>query len=199
MSECRRHAYIFDFDGVLVNTMHAHFECYRQALAEAGAPIDREEFYRQAGMTGVEQIRHFMDKAGLKGDAQGIYRRKKEIWADRQPATDGIACNLELLRLLRRSGVRTAIATGSSRGTITAIMQEHGIEVEAVVTADDVSRGKPSPDLFLRAAEKLGVPPRNCVVIEDSEVGIEAARAAGMNALRFHSNAREPGAGGEAT
>ena len=186
------YAYIFDFDGVLVNTMNAHFECYRQALADAGVPIDRAQFYRQAGMTGIEQIQYFLDQAGVKGDAQMIYRRKKDIWASRRLATDRIACNLELLRLLRRSGVKVAIATGSSIGTVAAIMQEHGMEVDAIVTADDVQRGKPFPDLFLCAAQKLGEAPSSCVVVEDSDVGIEAASAAGMKALRFYSNEPKP-------
>ena len=179
-------AYIFDFDGVLVNTMGAHFECYKQALAEAGVPIDRAQFYRQAGMTGIEQIRYFIDKAGLATDAKQVYARKRVIWQSHPPKTDGIACNLELLKLLRANRVRVAIATGSSIATIRPIMAEHGIEVDAVATADDVEHGKPFPDLFLCAAQKLGVPPTACIVIEDSDVGIEAALAAGMKALRFY-------------
>jgi len=65
-------------------------------------------------------------------------------------------------------------------------MREHAIEADAIVTAEDIQRGKPFPDLFLRAAAALRVDPADCVVIEDSEVGIEAARAAGMGALRFY-------------
>ena len=65
-------------------------------------------------------------------------------------------------------------------------MERYGIEVDAVVTADDVKRGKPHPDLFLCAAEKLGVPAETCIVVEDSDVGIEAAIAAGMGVMRFY-------------
>jgi HAD superfamily hydrolase (TIGR01509 family) len=79
-----------------------------------------------------------------------------------------------------------AVATGSSPPTILPIMRHLGIEVDAIVTAHDVERGKPFPDLFLSAAEKLGLPAERCVVVEDSDVGIEAARAAGMQAMRFH-------------
>jgi HAD superfamily hydrolase (TIGR01509 family) len=67
-------------------------------------------------------------------------------------------------------------------------MKKFRIEVDAIASSEDVKRGKPNPDLFLFAAEKLGVEPRNCVVVEDSDVGIEAARAAGMKALRFYDN-----------
>lgn len=90
-----------------------------------------------------------------------------------------IACNLELLKILRTNHVPVAIATSSTLPSINPIMAEHEIEVDAVVTADDVERGKPFPDLFLCAAAKLAVPPEHCVVIE-------AARAAGMKSLRFH-------------
>jgi HAD superfamily hydrolase (TIGR01549 family) len=182
--------YIFDFDGVLVNTMGAHFSAYRQALAEAGVPIDKEQFYRQAGMTGREQIRYFAEKANVTIDVSRVYERTREIRRDQPQPTEAIACNVELLRLLRSARVPVAIASGSSRASILPIMREHGIEADAIVTAEDIQRGKPFPDLFLRAAEALGVAPADCVVIEDSEVGIEAARAAGMQALRFYDKAK---------
>ena len=90
--------------------------------------------------------------------------------------------------LLKKAGVPVAIATGSSRPTIDPIMRMHGILPDAVVTSEDVERGKPFPDLFLSAADLLGVPPARCIVVEDSDVGIEAAAAAGMKAMRFYDN-----------
>lgn len=179
-------AYIFDFDGVLVNTMSAHFSAYGQALAEVGVPIDKDQFYSQAGMTGHEQISFFAKKAGVAIDVGRVYERTREIRLEQPQPTEGIACNLELLRLLRGAGVPVAIATGSSRPSILPIMREHGMEADAIVTAEDIQRGKPFPDLFLRAAEALKIAPADCVVVEDSDVGIEAARAAGMAALRFY-------------
>ena len=67
-------------------------------------------------------------------------------------------------------------------------MREHGLEVDAVVGAEDVARGKPHPDLFLCAAERLGRPPADCIVVEDSDVGIEAAQAAKMRVMRFYDH-----------
>jgi HAD superfamily hydrolase (TIGR01509 family) len=183
-------AYIFDFDGVLVNTMSAHFSAYQQALAEVDVPLDKEQFYRQAGMTGREQIRCFAEKAGVSVDVDRVYERTRQIRREQPQPTDAIVCNVELLHLLRSAGVPVAIATGSSRPSILPIMREHGIEADAIVTAEDIQRGKPFPDLLLRAAGALGNPPEECVVIEDSEVGIEAARAAGMRALRFHDRSK---------
>ncbi len=179
-------AYIFDFDGVLVNTMEDHFRCYRQALEEVGVSIDKQRFYYQAGMTGLEQIAYFARQDGVKIEPEKVYARKKEIWAQEKPAGKPIDCNIRLLRLLRSSGIPAAIASGSSRGSILPMLEAHNIEIDALVTAEDVQRGKPDPELFLLAAKKLEVPAWNCLVIEDSDVGIQAAQAAGMGVFRFY-------------
>jgi beta-phosphoglucomutase-like phosphatase (HAD superfamily) len=181
-------AYIFDFDGVLVRTMEAHFRCYRQALEEVGVAIDRAQFYRQAGMTGREQIRYFADRAGVSVDVEAVYRRKRAIWETGDCTVTAIDCNVTLLRSLRAVGAPVAIASGSSRESVLPVMREHGLEVDVVVGAEDVTRGKPHPDLFLCAAGRLNRSPGDCIVVEDSDVGIEAARAAGMKVMRFFDN-----------
>jgi HAD superfamily hydrolase (TIGR01509 family) len=178
-------AYIFDFDGVLVNTMEGHFASYGQALAEAGVPIDRARFFSQAGMTGREQIAWFARAAGKAIDVEAVYRRKGEIAKEFAGSAQPIPVNIDLLKLLRGAGHRVAIASGSSRPSILPVMAAFGIEVDAVVTSEDVARGKPHPDLFLAAAQRLGARPADCVVVEDSDVGIECAKNAGMMALRF--------------
>lgn len=183
-----QYGYIFDFDGVLVNTMELHYEAYSRACGEVNVPIDKEQFFNQAGMTGREQLKCFAKKAGVEIDVEAVYRRKTELandWTDRAVS---IECNIELLRMLRERKVKVAVATGSSRPSILPIMKKFDIEVDAVATSEDVERGKPHPDLFLCAARKLGVAPENCIVVEDSDVGIEAARIAGMKALRFYNN-----------
>jgi HAD superfamily hydrolase (TIGR01509 family) len=178
-------AWIFDFDGVLVNTMEGHFACYSQALAEHGIPVDRSQFFSQAGMTGREQIAHFAAKAGVTIDPDAVYRRKKEIFDERQPEAVVIASMAELFRVLRGAGARLAIATGSSRASVLPVIAKLGLDPAALAAAEDVTRGKPHPDLFLLAAHRLGAAPAECVVVEDSDVGIEAARRAGMRSLRF--------------
>lgn len=182
---CMRFGYIFDFDGVLVNTMELHYEAYSQACAEFGIDVDKKRFFNQAGMTGREQIGYFANEAGVSVDVESVYARKNELardWTDR--ATD-IPCNIQLLNTLRDEGVKVAVATGSTRKSILPIMDKFSITVDAVVTSEDVKRGKPHPDLFLCAAEKLELPPERCIVVEDSDVGIEAARNARMHAFRF--------------
>ncbi len=183
------YAYIFDFDGVLVNSMEAHFASYKEALEEVNVPLDKAIFYSNAGMTGKEQIAFFADKANVRIDVEKVYTRKGQLWDKYTDCIISISCNLELLKCIRAAGYRVAIATGSTPDTIIPIMKEYQIEVDAIVTAEDVKRGKPHPDMFLCAAEKLGFSPGKCIVIEDSDVGIAAAKAAGMNAMRFFENA----------
>jgi HAD superfamily hydrolase (TIGR01509 family) len=185
VSTAPRWAWIFDFDGVLVDTMPAHFASYRDALAAFGVPLDRERFYYQAGMTGREQIRYFCEQAGVQADVERIYARKNELAPSHQHLVTPILRNQELLRALRAAGMPTAIASGSSRPSILPVMERFGIEVDAVVSSEDVARGKPHPDLFLQAAARLGAAPQDCTVIEDSQVGIQAAQAAGMGVLRY--------------
>ena len=182
------YAYIFDFDGVLVNSMEAHFASYKEALEEVNVRLDKARFYSNAGMTGKEQIAFFADKANVRIDVEKVYARKRELWDKYTDCIIEIPCNLELLKCIRAAGYRVAIATGSSPESIVPIMKKYQIEVDAIVTAKDVKRGKPHPDLFLCAAERLGFSPAQCIVVEDSDVGIEAAKAAGMNAMRFFEN-----------
>jgi HAD superfamily hydrolase (TIGR01509 family) len=178
-------AWIFDFDGVLVNTMETHFACYSQALAEVGVPVDKAQFYSQAGMTGREQISWFARKAGIAVDPDSVYRRKGEIFRGLKAEAKKIDCMVELLHLLQASRHLIAIATGSSRSSVQPVMDQFDLVPHALVTSEDVKRGKPHPDLFLAAATSLGVPPGQCIVVEDSDVGIESAKRAGMRALRF--------------
>lgn len=180
------YAYIFDFDGVLFYTMEGHFLCYKQALEQYGVTIDREQFYRQAGMKGVEQIAYFAEKAGVQLDPGEVYKRKGEIQKYSDPVAEPIGCNVELLKLFQRSGNPVAIASGSSKPSIMPVLQQYGLSVEVVVSSEDVEKGKPNPDLFLEAARRLGKAPRDCIVIEDSDAGVEAALAAGMAVFRYH-------------
>jgi beta-phosphoglucomutase family hydrolase len=185
------YAYIFDFDGVLVNTMEAHYICNRTVLEEAGVPMDKARYFSQAGMTGHEQIKSFCNAAGRSmtfEQIDSLYKKKKELYLQYMDAATGIGCNIELLRMLKTAGVPVAIASGASRDSLIPTAEMFGISVDAVVAAGDVKRGKPHPDLFLCAAQRLGVAPENCIVIEDSDAGIEAARAAGMKSMRFRDN-----------
>lgn len=81
-----------------------------------------------------------------------------------------------------------AIASGSSGKSVMPVVELLQIEVDEIITAEDVAKGKPNPDLFLKAGERLGNAPDKCIVIEDSDAGIQAAEAAGMKAMRFYND-----------
>jgi beta-phosphoglucomutase len=180
-----RFAWIFDFDGVLVSTMDAHFACYTRACTEVGVPVEERQFYSQAGMTGREQIAYFAARAGKTVDVESVYRRKGELFLGHLDEVLPIPAGVELLATVRTAGSRTAIASGSSRPSMLPVIARLGLACDAVVTSEDVARGKPNPDLFLKAAALLDASPGRCIVVEDSDAGIEAARRAGMASLRF--------------
>jgi beta-phosphoglucomutase-like phosphatase (HAD superfamily) len=178
--------YIFDFDGVLVNTMPLHYKAYSEALAEVGVPLDREQFYRQAGMTGREQIACFCEKAGVDADVEAVYERKTELAKGHFDLVEPLVWNIQLFRTLKETGHPVAIASGSSKPSILPVVERFSIPAEIIVSCEDVQKGKPHPDLFLEAARRMNLSPAHCIVIEDSEVGVEAARAGGMHCFRFY-------------
>jgi HAD superfamily hydrolase (TIGR01509 family) len=180
-----KYAYIFDFDGVLVNTMEAHYTCYKKILSEVGVPINKKEFYRLAGKTGKEMALHFCNKAKKEVDIEEIYNKKGLLYKKYFDYIKPINSNIQLFKKLKQSGIPVAIASGSSRPSITPVAKKYGLIPDAIVTSEDVKRGKPNPDLFLKAAELLSISPKKCIVIEDSETGVLAASAAGMKAFHF--------------
>jgi HAD superfamily hydrolase (TIGR01509 family) len=181
------YGFIFDYDGVLMSSMEAHYKANVIALGEINVPIDKKKYFNQAGMTGVEQVKSFCHDAGVIADYEAIYEHKKKIFFETMlREVTRIERNLEFYNLLIAGGAKVAIATGCSRETLETTSKFLGVHVPFSVCGDEVARGKPHPDLFLKAAILLGLKPSMCTVIEDSDAGVEAAMAAGMACLRFH-------------
>ena len=185
------YGFIFDYDGILINSMEIHYKANAMTLGDIGVPMDKGRYFSQAGMTGVEQIKSFCDAAGVAADYEALYRRKKEAFWTMLHEVERIDRNLEFYDTLISSGAKVAIATGCSRETLETTSKFLGISVPVSVCGEEVSRGKPSPDLFLKAAELLELEPSKCTVVEDSDVGAEAAAAAGMACLRFYDCAKK--------
>lgn len=186
-----RRAVIFDMDGVLVLSGPAHWVAWVDAARRHGTELTREQFLSFNGLTNPDIcVRLWGDRATpqfiaeLATAKEAAFRRA--IMAD-VPLAPG--CR-ELLQQL--SALRAGIAVGSSapRENVDLVLDGGGIRpfFGAVVHADLVKRGKPAPDIFLRAAELLGVPPAQCVVVEDAPSGVRAARAAGMPAVGVLTN-----------
>jgi beta-phosphoglucomutase len=188
-------AVIFDMDGVLVDSYHAHYESWRITAAEEGREITEAEFAAAFGRTSREIIASWeggdaytdMEIAALDDRKEAAFR---EILGRDFPAMAGAD---ELLRSLAEAGFALGVGSSGPPENVELVLDRLGGRGRfgVVVTASDVTRGKPDPQVFLLAAERLGVPPGRCAVVEDAAPGVDAARAAGMASVGFVSTGRK--------
>ena len=187
-------AVIFDMDGVLIDSYDAHFESWQRLSKERGVTYPEETFAIGFGRTSHEVFRELWPEKNLsEKQIVVLAERKEELFRealDRDfPAMDGVA---ELIEALNKAGWRTAIGSSGPPENVKLVADRLGVTklMGALVTMNEVKRGKPDPQVFLVAAEKLGVDPKRCIVIEDAPVGIQAAHAAGMACVGICSTGR---------
>ena len=187
-------AVIFDMDGVLIDSYQAHFESWRMLAAELGSEVGEAEFARTFGWTSREIIAlKWGDRGFDDADIRRLDDRKEALYREiidrRFPESDGIR---ELLRGLHADGFRLAVGSSGPPENVALVVSHLGGRelFDAVVHGRDVQRGKPDPQVFLLAAERLGVEPHRCVVIEDAAPGIEAATRAGMAGVALLATGR---------
>jgi len=177
-------AAIFDLDGLLTDTEKLHCQAYQQALAEVGFHLHKEQYLKHWVRSGLT-ISDFVRAHGLKHDPSVLRERKSVIYEQLvRTKLRPMPGALELLERLR-GNLRLALATSSRDDSAQCVLRELGIAhyFEVIATEGSVARLKPHPDIFLFVAEKLGVSPGECVVLEDAEKGILAAHAAGMKSI----------------
>jgi beta-phosphoglucomutase family hydrolase len=179
-------AVIFDMDGVLLDSGAHHRDAWRQLLAEIGVEPAPDFWRRTIGRPAEEAVAHLLDRPVSPEEAAALARRKREHYA--RLAARGmlpIPGAPAFVGMLAGEGVPRAVATSASRHDVEALLTEIGVRryFDVVVTADDVRWGKPNPEVYLRAAGGLGLPPKRCLVFEDSVVGVHAARNAGMRVI----------------
>jgi beta-phosphoglucomutase len=187
-------AAIFDMDGVLVDTYRAHYRSWLALAEPEGIRFTEADFARTFGRTSREIIAHFWGRDRCDDARIAELDRRKEaafrrlIEAD-FPAMPGAG---ELLKSLRAAGFRLAVGSSGPPENVSLVLDGLGARelFGAVVTGDDVVRGKPDPQVFLVAAERLGVAPGRCAVIEDAPAGVAAANAAGMTSVGLLSTGR---------
>jgi len=182
--------YIFDLDGTLIDTMPLHYRAWDAAMRSVGLPhaLDEHYFYALGGVPTRRVAEMFGEKYGLKLDPDHVFHTKEALFTELQKDVRLIEPVVEFARRMQATHPM-AIASGGPRVIVERSLEITGLRpmFRAVVTADDVKHGKPSPDMFLLAAELLGVPPAECLVFEDAEPGIQGALAAGMKVVRVPS------------
>lgn len=183
-------AVIFDMDGVLVDSNEAHYETFRKLGEDLGQPYPRELWARSIGMHNNAIFPLWLGPGLSEERALELAARKEAMY--RELAADilkPVRGAVELARALHDEGVPIAVGSSGPRLNVELALRVTGLGpfMRTVVCGDDVKHGKPSPDIFLKAAERLGHLPAACVVIEDAPQGIEAALAAGMKVVGLRS------------
>ena len=173
--------YIFDCDGTLADTMPLHYRAWKRLMDENGGAFPEELFYRYGGKTTETIIELLNEKYNLTIDPGLGSHRKEEYFVELIAEVQAIEPVLVIARQMR-GRVPMAVASGGYRKYIEMTLDAIGVKdwFDVIVCAEDYARGKPHPGPFLEAARRLGVPPGECVVFEDSPAGVEAAEAAGM-------------------
>ncbi|MDR1612068.1 MAG: HAD family phosphatase [Planctomycetota bacterium] len=183
-------AVLFDMDGVLVDSMNVHWRAWEQVFARRGIRISSEVFAETSGLRARPVIRLLSGRDFDDAEVEAIIREEEDLaralLCDDFPAMPGAD---ELIRGLDEAGWKMAVGTSGPIDTIRLVLErlKEGRRIAATVVAADVARGKPHPEVFLKAADKIGVSPSGSVVIEDSIAGLEAARAGGFKAVALTS------------
>lgn len=189
-------AVIFDMDGVLVDTYRAHYQSWLEMARPYGLRFTEEQFGATFGRTSREIIAHFWGEGRLSESEIAEMDDRKEAAFRRIIAADFPAMpgTTDLLERLATAGFRLAVGSSGPPENVEMVLQRLGAgrRFDAVVTGKDVTRGKPDPQVFLLAAERLNVAPRRCAVIEDAPAGVAAAKAAGMASIGLASTGRTP-------
>ena len=178
-------AILWDLDGVLVDTAPFHFQAWQELFRSVGKGFADGDFRRTFGLRNDAILRDILGEL-MPAEEARLARRKEELYRARaEGRVKAMPGAIGLLRRLKQEGRKTAIVSSAPRENVRVLLRSLGLEemFEAVVAEEDAPRGKPDPQGFLLAAEKLGVAPAECVVIEDAPGGVEAAKRAGMRCI----------------
>jgi beta-phosphoglucomutase-like phosphatase (HAD superfamily) len=177
--------YIFDCDGTLADTMPLHFRAWTRIVGEMGGSFPEKLFYQTGGKPTAQILEMLRDQHGLRvDDVRMVAERKEGYFLELIQEVRPIEAVVQIAR--RWSGIKPmAVASGGFHRQVELTLGALGIRslFTAIVCVEDYARGKPFPDPFLEAARQLKVAPVDCVVFEDSDLGVQAAAAAGMQCV----------------
>ena len=183
----RQSAFIFDMDGTLVDSMLFHIQAWMDLLAERGMRATSEAFLHQTGgKTNHQILREVFGECLSEGEIAAYAERKEALYRSLYRShLKPLAGLIDFLNEAQRLHIPMAVATSAGKANREFVLQ--GLVIESyfstVIGVEEIQEGKPHPEIFLRAAEKLGVDPADCLVFEDALAGIEAAFSAGMKAV----------------
>jgi beta-phosphoglucomutase family hydrolase len=181
--------FIFDWDGVVIDSHAQHEESWQLLFQELGGPMPEGFFKATFGMRNQQIIPMCFDFVAGDDTAEiaRLGDRKEDLYREilRRDGITPLPGVVDLLQELASLGIPTAVGSSTPRLNIETIMGMTGLApyFQQIVSAEDVTAGKPDPQVFLKAAEKIGRAPAQCIVIEDAHVGIEAGKRAGMKVV----------------
>jgi beta-phosphoglucomutase-like phosphatase (HAD superfamily) len=184
---------IFDCDGTLADTMPLHWRAWQAVTARHGFVFPEERFYALGGVPTTEIFELLIAEQSKQGfDIPALAREKEAAYTPLMVDVRRIDRVVEIA-LAHQGRVPMAVASGGLKPVIEQVLEQLGIRqlFAAVVTSEDVARNKPAPDIFLEAARRIGVVPERCRAYEDTDLGLQAIRAAGMDAVDVRELLRE--------
>lgn len=181
---------IFDLDGTLINSMPYHALAWKQVAFEHGFDIDVNDIYAMGGSASRDIAAFYKNKGEPVGDIDEYVKRKIDIFQENIPKIEVFQKIFNELKEAKSLGIKIAIGTGTRTANATRILKEKDLfdYIDALVTADDVTRHKPNPDTFLVAAKRLELKPQDCLVFEDGQLGIKAALRGGFDCIEVKDN-----------
>ena len=176
--------YIFDCDGTLVDSMPLHFKAWSASFVHHGAPWEwtEDEFYANAGVPDRITVMELNERFDADLCPDSIHEFKAEWYARHLHEIEAVAAVADLARRYHAEGRRISVASGSDISLVVPSLERVGLLelFDIIITPADVKHGKPAPDMFLLAADRMAVAPESCLVFEDGQAGIDAANAAGI-------------------
>jgi HAD superfamily hydrolase (TIGR01509 family) len=178
-------AYLFDCDGTIADSMPLHYIAWKRALGEWNCPFDEKLFYSWGGMPTREIVFTLNKINGLSMPVEFVAERKENLYFELLPQLKAIPEVLEIIEAAYGRIPMAVVSGGRRNSVINSLNAIHLLDkFDTIVGSEEYANGKPAPDAFLLAAERLGVAPADCLVFEDTEIGIEAATAAGMASIK---------------
>jgi HAD superfamily hydrolase (TIGR01509 family) len=178
-------AYLFDCDGTIADSMPLHYIAWKLALGEWNCEFDEKLFYGWGGMPIVEIVARLNRERGLNMPVETVAHRKENLYFELLPQLKAVPEVLEYIEA-KHGQVPFGVVSGSALISVTASLATLNLldRFDTLVCAGDYKKSKPDPEGFLLAATRLGVAPESCLVFEDTDMGIQAATAAGMASVR---------------